>query len=87
LGPLDENGEWADSPLEGQTVDLIHLPEKSKIAGPGTDVDQNGNFIGKRYTFETPIGVSPGGYDQNSVFVHWSPTKGIHGVPTTVGGG
>ena len=50
----------------------------------GTPVfDKNGKFLGKRFTFEKPVGTSPTGYDQNTVFVHWSPTKGIHGVPTT----
>ncbi len=52
----------------------------------GTPVfDKNGAFIGKRFTFKNPIGTSPGGYPQNSIFVHWSPKSGIHGVPTTVG--
>ena len=51
----------------------------------GTPVfDKNGAFLGKRFTFNDPIGTSPGGFDQNSVFVHWSPNDGIHGVPTTV---
>jgi hypothetical protein len=47
--------------------------------------DKKGKFLGKRFTFKDPVGTSPAGYDQHSVFVHWSPTKGIHGVPTTVG--
>ncbi len=52
----------------------------------GTPVfDRNGNFIGKRFTFKKPVGTSPTGHDQYSVFVHWAETKGIHGVPTTVG--
>jgi hypothetical protein len=52
----------------------------------GTPVfNKNGQFIGKRYTFSKPVGTSPTGHPQNSVFVHWSPNSGIHGVPTTVG--
>ncbi|MCB1771490.1 MAG: hypothetical protein KDJ31_17610 [Candidatus Competibacteraceae bacterium] len=52
----------------------------------GTPVfDKNGKFLGKRFTFKHPIGTSPSGHNQHSIFVHWSPTKGIHGVPTTVG--
>ncbi len=48
--------------------------------------DRNGKFLGKRFTFQgKPIGTSPSGHDQWSIFVHWSPTRGIHGVPTTTG--
>ena len=48
--------------------------------------NQNNQFIGKRFTFDDPIGISPSGHPQNTVFVHWSPKKGIHGVPTTRSG-
>jgi hypothetical protein len=44
-----------------------------------------GKFLGKGFTFKGPVGTSPSGHAQSSVFVHWSPTRGIHGVPTTRG--
>ncbi|MCP4458043.1 MAG: hypothetical protein GY816_08475 [Cytophagales bacterium] len=49
------------------------------------EFNKHGQFLGKRFTFKKPIGISPTGHDQYSIFVHWSRTKGIHGVPTTIG--
>ncbi len=82
-----------------QKLHVDGTPGKSQF-NPGVDVegvvrtaweggtpvfDKNGKFLGKRFTFDTPIGTSPSGHPQNSIFVHWSPNHGIHGVPTTVG--
>jgi hypothetical protein len=81
-----------------QKLHVDGTPGKSQF-NPGIDVegvvrtawesgtpsfDKNGKFLGKRFTFDTPIGTSPSGNPQSSIFVHWSPNNGIHGVPTTV---
>lgn len=81
---LHTNGTPGKSQFK-PTVNAEHVTRTAWEQGVPV-FDKNGQFLGKRFTFEKAVGTSPSGYDQHSVFVHWSPNHGIHGVPTTVGG-